>query len=127
LAVVFGRRVGDCVGLIVRDRPMFRLRDECFGCVTTGTRSAIATTRWRSTKGTVNMRTTRRSTALLATGVLALGGLTAACEDNGDGIDDDFEQDVEEDFDDFQQDVEDGVDEIQDELDGDPDDGGVED
>lgn len=73
------------------------------------------------------MRTTRRSTALLATGVLALGGLTAACEDDGDGIEDDVEQDVEEDMEDVEQDVEDGVDEVEDEVDGDPDDGGNED
>lgn len=74
------------------------------------------------------MRTTsRRSTALLATGVLVLGGLTAACEDDGDGVDDDVEQDVEEDVNDLESDVDDGVDEVEEELDGDPDDGGVED
>ena len=82
------------------------------------------------------MRTTRRSTALLATGVIALGGLTAACEDNGGGIDDNVEQDVEDDLNDVEQDVQDdlddvdddvqdGVDNVQDEVDGDPDDGGV--
>ena len=73
------------------------------------------------------MRTTRRSTALLATGVLALGGFTAACEDDGGGIEDDVEQDVEDDLEDVDQDVEDGVDNVQDEVDGDPDDGGNED
>ncbi|HSJ92218.1 MAG TPA: hypothetical protein VK917_09110 [Ilumatobacter sp.] len=67
------------------------------------------------------MRTTRRSTALLATGVLAIAGVTAACEDDGDGVDDDVEREVEEDIDDGVDDVEDGVDEIEDELDGDPD------
>ena len=74
------------------------------------------------------MRTTpRRSTALLATGVLALSGLTAACEDDGDGVDDDLEQDLEEDVNDVEEDVDDGVDEVEDELDGDPDGTGVED
>ncbi|MFP5488304.1 MAG: hypothetical protein ACLGHQ_08370 [Acidimicrobiia bacterium] len=73
------------------------------------------------------MRTTRRTTALLATGVLALSGLTAACENDGDGVDDDVEQDVEEDLQDVEQDVDDGVDEVEDELDGEPDDGGPED
>ncbi|MEQ8440267.1 MAG: hypothetical protein RIB65_22460 [Ilumatobacter fluminis] len=67
-------------------------------------------------------RITRRTSALAVTGVLALGGLTA-CEDDGDGIDDDVEQDVEEDVNDAENDVEDGVDEVEDELDGDPDDG----
>ncbi|MAT06089.1 MAG: hypothetical protein CL424_13705 [Acidimicrobiaceae bacterium] len=71
-------------------------------------------------------RTTRRTTALAVTGVLALGGLTA-CEDDGDGIEDDVEQDVEEDVNDAENDVDDGVDEVEDELDGDPDDGGEED
>lgn len=66
------------------------------------------------------MRTTRRSTALMAAGVLALTGLTAACEDDGDGIDDDVEQDVE-------QDIEDGIDSVEEELDGEPDDDGVND
>ncbi len=71
------------------------------------------------------MKTTpRRSTAMLAVSVLALGGLTAACEDDGDGINDNVEQDVEEDLNDAEQDIEDGVDEVQDEIDGDPDDGG---
>lgn len=73
------------------------------------------------------MHNTRRSTALLAVGVLALGGLTAACEDDGGGINDDVERDVEENLEDLEQDVDDGVDEVQDEVDGDPDDGGVED
>lgn len=74
------------------------------------------------------MRTTpRRSTAMLAVSVLALGGLTAACEDDGDGIDDGVEQDVEEDVNDAEENVEDGVDEVQDEVDGEPDDGGAED
>lgn len=68
-------------------------------------------------------RTTRRSTALLATGVLALAGLTAACEDDGTGVDDDVEQDVEDDMNEVEEDVEDGVDEVEDEVDGDPDDG----
>lgn len=99
---------------------MFQLCDD-------GYPTLVATTRWRSTKGIVNMRTTRRSTALLAVGTLALGGLTAACEDDGGGINDDVEQDLEEDFDDLEQDVDDGVDEFEDEVDGDPDDGGVED
>ena len=66
----------------------------------------------------------RRTTALVLTGVLAVGGLTA-CEDDGDGIDDDVEQDVEDDMNDLEDDVNDGVDEVEDELDGDPDDGGV--
>ncbi len=57
---------------------------------------------------------TRRSTALLAASVLALGGLTA-CEDDGGGIEDDVEQDVEED-----------INNVQDEFDGEPDDGGEE-
>ena len=64
------------------------------------------------------LRTTpRRSTALLAAGVLALGGLTAACEDD-DGTNDDVDLDVddgvEEDLNDLEQDVEDGVDDMQD-------------
>ena len=64
------------------------------------------------------LRTTpRRSTALLAAGVLALGGLTAACEDD-DGTNDDVDLDVddgvEEDLNDVQDDVEDGVDDMQD-------------
>lgn len=64
--------------------------------------------------------TSRRSTALLAAGVLALGGLTAACEDD-DGTNDDVDLDVddgvEEDLNDVQDDVEDGVDDMQDDLD----------
>lgn len=69
------------------------------------------------------MRTTRRSTALMAAGVLALVGVTAACEDDGDGIDDDVEQDVEQDMDDLEQEVDDGIDSVEEELDGEPDDG----
>ena len=69
-------------------------------------------------------RISRRTTALALTGVLAVGGLTA-CEDDGDGIDDDVEQDVEDDMNDLEDDVNDGVDEVEDGLDGDPDDGGV--
>lgn len=71
------------------------------------------------------MRTmNRRSTAFALTGILAIGGLTA-CEDNGGGINDDVEQEIEEDLEDVEQDVEDGVDNVGDEVDGDPDDGGV--
>lgn len=65
------------------------------------------------------MRTPRRSTALLATGVLALSGLTAACEDE-DGTDDvdlDVDDGVEEDLEDVEQDVEDGVDDMEQEVD----------
>ena len=100
---------------------MFRLCDE-------GYPGYVATTMWRTTKGTVNMfRTPRRSTALLAVGVLALGGVTAACEsddDNDDDVELDIDEDeIEDDLDDVGEDIEDGVDEIDEEIDEMDDDG----
>jgi hypothetical protein len=72
-------------------------------------------------------RTIRTSTVALTASVLLLAPL-AACEDDGDGIDDDVEQDIEDGVNDVQDSISEGIDEIQDgveeELDGEPDDDG---
>ena len=64
--------------------------------------------------------TLRTTTAALAIGALAITTLTA-CEDDGDGVDDDVEQDIEEDIEDIDNTVDSVVDEIQEEIDGEPD------
>ena len=67
------------------------------------------------------LRTPRRTTALLATGVLALGGLTVGCGD--DVVDDTLEEDINDGVDDVGDTFEDGVAEIDDEIDEMDDDG----
>ena len=77
-------------------------------------------------------RKLRTSSTALAASLVLLVPL-AACEDDGDGVDDDVEQEIEEDLDDVEDSIEDGVDDVEDsiddgldeveeELDGEPDD-----
>lgn len=66
-------------------------------------------------------RKLRTSSTALAASVILLVPL-AACEDDGDGIDDDVEQDIDDGVDDIQDSIDDGIDDVEDELDGEPDD-----
>jgi hypothetical protein len=67
--------------------------------------------------------TFRTTAAALAVGTLAVVSLTA-CEDDGDGVDDDVEQDIEEDLENIDDTVDSVVDDVQEEIDGEPDDTG---
>ena len=60
---------------------------------------------------------TNRTAALLMTGALAVGGLTACGDDEDDGIvDDDVEQDLSEGADDLSEDLSEGAEDLSDEV-----------
>jgi hypothetical protein len=61
-------------------------------------------------------RSIRTSTAALAAGLVLLAPL-AACDDDGNGVDDDVEQDIEDGVDDVQDSVDDAVDDVDDAVD----------
>lgn len=97
-----------------------------------GTGSSSPRHRGAHRKEPSTQRSIRTSTAALAASLVLLAPL-AACGDDGDGVDDDVEQDIEDGVDDVQDSVDDAVDDVrdsvddavddvEDELDGEPDD-----